>query len=334
MVHRKRRGAIVVFAAILLVILLGVLAFSLDVGYMQFARSDMQHAADAAALAGTAALPKGNDQAFACAKEFAVWNVPEHLSEDDVEPVAGHWIADTRTFDEGGAPVDALQVTLHRESVPLFFGRFLGSDSFDVSAKATATYRPRDIMLVLDFSGSMNNHNRIDALKESVGLFFEILDDGKQMDRVGFVRYSTQAELEIQLTNNYNSINNIVQQELADGWTNIGDGMNFARNELADNARPNAVKMMVLMTDGKVNKPANRSPSGYVLEEAQLAAEAGIQMVSISFGSDADKSLMQQVATIAKGVFFDVDDSNRPRDSDLHEVFEKIAQQRPVVLVD
>src|SRR5687768_17837235 len=44
----------------------------------------------------------------------------------------------------------------------------------------------------------------------------------------------------------------------AEGWTNIGYGMELGRNELQQRGRREAVKMIVLMTDGKVNRPLDR----------------------------------------------------------------------------
>src|SRR6516164_3250285 len=56
--HKKNRrpGATVPLFAILLVPLLGMLAFSIDIGYMVLVRTDLQTAADAAALAGAEKL--------------------------------------------------------------------------------------------------------------------------------------------------------------------------------------------------------------------------------------------------------------------------------------
>lgn len=40
--------------------------------------------------------------------------------------------------------------------------------------------------------------------------------------------------------------------------------------------------MMVIMTDGKVNKPADRDPRQYVTDEAQNAVDSNIEIVTIS----------------------------------------------------
>src|SRR5688500_5837104 len=55
----SRRGAIVVMAAVLLIILLAMVAFAVDSGYMLTVRTELQRAADAGAIAGAAALIEG-----------------------------------------------------------------------------------------------------------------------------------------------------------------------------------------------------------------------------------------------------------------------------------
>src|SRR6266481_341890 len=52
----RRRGAVIPLFAILLIPLLGMLAFSIDIGYIAWVRTDLQTAADAAALAGAEKL--------------------------------------------------------------------------------------------------------------------------------------------------------------------------------------------------------------------------------------------------------------------------------------
>jgi Flp pilus assembly protein TadG len=55
----RRRGAIVPLAALLLVPLLAMMAFALDVGWMVLVESNLQNAADSAALAGANSLIDG-----------------------------------------------------------------------------------------------------------------------------------------------------------------------------------------------------------------------------------------------------------------------------------
>src|SRR5438105_3211468 len=51
-----KRGVIAPLMAVLMIPVLGMMAFSIDVGYIVVAQTDLQHAADAAALAGAERL--------------------------------------------------------------------------------------------------------------------------------------------------------------------------------------------------------------------------------------------------------------------------------------
>ena len=73
MMKRQQRGAYMVMMAILIVILIGVAALAIDVGRVLMMRTDMQNAADAAALAAAAELNSDNnaqDRARAAARDL------------------------------------------------------------------------------------------------------------------------------------------------------------------------------------------------------------------------------------------------------------------------
>jgi hypothetical protein len=49
-------------------------------------------------------------------------------------------------------------------SLPFFFGRVFGNNQFKIVGQASATYQPRDIMIVLDYSASMNDDSEFTAI--------------------------------------------------------------------------------------------------------------------------------------------------------------------------
>jgi uncharacterized protein YegL len=327
-----RRGLVVVMAAVFLVVMVGMVAFAVDVGFVTVARTELQGAADAAALAGVAKLPLGEGAAVGEAEFYAGQNITANRPPA-ITTTVGQWDEGSRAFNPGVAPFDAVQVQVVSQKQPLFFGRVMGTNDFDSGATATALVRPRDIMLVLDFSGSMNDNQKVDQLKAAVALFFNVLDDNTNQDRVGFVRYSTSGELVTPLSFDYAAVNAEVQSSQADGSTNIGAGMELARDQLANNARLHATKMLVLMTDGKANQPEDRDPQQFVLDEADLANAGGIDLYTISFGSDADKTLMADVAEIGHDVHFAIDGSINACEEELRAVLVKIATRWKIQLV-
>ena len=66
----KRKGAIIILTAILMVCLMAMLAMSIDVGYMVTVQSELDRAVDAGALAGAATLGDGTSSASTEAREF------------------------------------------------------------------------------------------------------------------------------------------------------------------------------------------------------------------------------------------------------------------------
>jgi hypothetical protein len=165
-----------------MVVLMAMVAFSVDVGYMCTARAQLQRAVDAAALAGCGELVNGIDAAEAAAKEYLVRNpvgttvvIDEDVlanamiefdaaHSDDYEFVSGSWNPGTGQLNEGVPLPDALRVSMTYNNLPFFFARVLGKDTFSLHGQATAMFQPRDIMVVLDYSASMNDDSTFAAI--------------------------------------------------------------------------------------------------------------------------------------------------------------------------
>jgi Flp pilus assembly protein TadG len=171
-----RRGNIIVLSAFLMVIMMAMLALSIDVGYIYTCQAQLQRSVDAAALAGVGELVEGIDEAKAAAKEYLVRNPVGTSSTvvtdaelagalvtfqtnhgNDYSLTAGTWNPGTGSFTATDTLPSALTVSMQYPNMPFFFARVLGRDNFTIQAQSTAQFQPRDIMLVLDFSASMND---------------------------------------------------------------------------------------------------------------------------------------------------------------------------------
>ncbi|HEV3119826.1 MAG TPA: pilus assembly protein TadG-related protein [Gemmataceae bacterium] len=166
---RRRQGAMVPLFAVLLIPILAMLAFSIDAGYMVLVRTDLQNAADSAALAGaekmqelwvqyytpgqpnqsgilTSATTNTTGSPMATAERFATYNragnVNLTLLDQDVH--FGFTNASgTYSTSYAGFP-NTIEVTVRRDEVAngplaLFFARVLGMSSVDIQATARAT---------------------------------------------------------------------------------------------------------------------------------------------------------------------------------------------------
>ncbi|MCG8585268.1 MAG: VWA domain-containing protein, partial [Pirellulales bacterium] len=182
----------------------------------------------------------------------------------------------------------------------------------------------------------------ITAVKDSLQLFLAYLQEADTNDRVGLAVYTAAdgtAKLESPLTADYQQVEDISRQRQAghyDRYTNIGAGIQKAREELERNGRPSSKRMILLMTDGIANRPNNTTDAkAFVRAQAQLAADSGLPIVTVSLGAGADKPLMQEVADMTAGVHFNIPggQSVAEYEEDLKNVFREVAADRPLKLV-
>jgi hypothetical protein len=145
--------------AVGLAVLAGLVAFAVDLGQVVLVRTQLQAAVDKAALEGVAALRDGRRavyrRASRCANQFAASGQPITLRIADVE--LGAWDMGSRSFVPRGSGGNAVRVTARRSGAPLLFARWIGCGKFDAQASAVAVSNPRDILFVVDLSGSMND---------------------------------------------------------------------------------------------------------------------------------------------------------------------------------
>lgn len=158
---RQRRGATLVLAVVMMFVLFGFVAFSIDTGYLAQARSEMRRSADAAAMAGCwevySKLDSGgevdlSDQAVRdAAAEIAALNPicrqsPALDTSEQSQEVKIGYLANVRESalsDDSTLPYVAVKVTLNRTEsrngeVPFFFGKMFGDGGRPMTSEATA----------------------------------------------------------------------------------------------------------------------------------------------------------------------------------------------------
>lgn len=214
--RRKRRGAIAVLAAFLIIPLMGMVALAIDYAYLLKKKTELQRAADAAAMAAVRDLvPDDNGQqnlpaVRARVKEYAQANLGDSsftVRDDDITigrydratVYTNFTILDTGTFD-------TVRVTLRNDNtanspVGLFFARVLGIDTANVSATATAIL-PRAALLL---EGADILPFAVDELvwdNQQPNAPFSIYGDGKVKDEYGTELPGNWGTLDIGADNN------------------------------------------------------------------------------------------------------------------------------------
>lgn len=165
-----RRGTVVVQVAVCSTILIGFAALAVDVGHLYCTRAELQRTADSAAMAAAGQLgdySQGDPifRARQTAQELATCNtvLGSGITLDpSVDVVFGRavWDGSRYAFTPTEAFSNAVRVSARRTAdssngaVPLYFANIFGQSTKDMSAQATAVLTPRDVVFVLDLSGS------------------------------------------------------------------------------------------------------------------------------------------------------------------------------------
>lgn len=181
----------------------------------------------------------------------------------------------------------------------------------------------------------------VTILKNASDTLIDYITVAEADDKIGLSIYShtntTGAILESGLTDDWPAVKTLYRQRQAGhytGGTNIKAGLQVARQELETNGRGMSYKMIVLMTDGLPNQ-GGTDPAQAARDQAQLCKTAKIRVMTVSLGSGADTSLMQEIADITGGLHFNVPGGSdyQQYEEDLKEVFRKIAANRPLRLL-
>jgi len=218
----NRRGAMAVFIAITLPLIIIMAAFAVDLAWMQLVRAELRTATDAASRAGAKALSLQQTEAAAraatkdAAQRNLVAGVPLVVIDSEIEVGSSRQAtANSRfVFTPGGAQLNAVRVTGNRTDssaggpVALFLGQVMGVTHFRPTNVATSTQLDRDICLVVDRSGSMMRGvtstsvpsgicnppdlavSRWGGLNTAVAGFLAELDLTSQLEQCGLVSYS------------------------------------------------------------------------------------------------------------------------------------------------
>jgi hypothetical protein len=192
--YTQRQGVIVVLTSFLLTVIFAFLVLSVDTGRVVLTETELQNGVDAAALAAAQEISAavyaagqgqgsanidGNSVAVQAARTMAAQvaaangvfidpNEDVSFGARVYNPASGEW-----AIQWGTSPFSVVRVQAHRTNpdtsavdgeLPLTFGWAIGRDSVPLNASATAFIEARDMVLVLDWSASMNDDTSLGAI--------------------------------------------------------------------------------------------------------------------------------------------------------------------------
>lgn len=372
LVHHDRRGAILPMFALFVPIILMFGAFAINVAWMSLVDTELQICSDAAARAAGRdfAISQNLSSAFNRGVQAGTMNKVGGrtltLTTDEIKfgesvlntsgPNAGSYTFTPKTVTQatlgtnpGQIYINAVDVRLSQHfgfaEMPMPIPLLSSSNGFTPQAGATSSQFERDIALVLDRSGSMNEYSsdwagwlpagpgeayygsRWRELADAVREFNFLLDSTPFNESVGLATFSTTASYDLPLRSASADINanlDAITASFQGGATAIGDGIGVGVTILNDPSlsRPAARKTIIVMTDGIYN---TGSEPIYMAQQAHDVY--GITVHAISFSNDADISTMESIAAAGGGLHYHAVDA-----AQLNAAFIEIAKSLPTIL--
>jgi hypothetical protein len=132
-------------------------------------------------------------------------------------------------------------------------------DTVDVNLKLNGdgwslTRKPIDVVLIIDRSGSMadGSPTKISSAKAAAKTFIGSMAASTN-NRVGLVSFASSTTKDKSLTNDFDAVNYSIDHLSADGATQMRQALYQAITDIDKNGRSDAVKAVILLTDGDWN---------------------------------------------------------------------------------
>lgn len=332
--RQRRRGTVLVLMAVLMSALALTVALSIDIAYIHVSKMELRAATDVAARAASVTLASTQDLKLATERGRAVAGMNKvgglPLALQDANFVYGNSSRNASgsfVFVPGKTPYNGVKVNVDLGSglmagaIKPFFKEIHGVSGIAAKQEAIATYLERDIVLVIDRSGSMGGKPFQD-LCDAVQIFLDTLKESEVKEYVGLASYSSASSIDSGFTQELDNINTKTRGLQISGGTNIGAGITSGY-EIIKTGRSKLFvdRTIVLMTDGCHNFGVDP------LTAAKVVAADGVTIHAITFGAGADKSRMQKVAQLGGGRFLHADTG-----TELKAAFREIALTLTTIL--
>ena len=155
-----------------------------------------------------------------------------------------------------------------------------------------------DVVLLLDTSASMNlpiepnGITKLAAAQDALVEFLNLMDMSR--DQAGVVTFADNAYLLHGLSQDRDGLITAVQSISAGGPSRLDLGLVAAHNEVIGTRHNNsAAPVIIMLTDGT----PNGADEPTVLQAAEAAKAAGIDIYTIGFGSSVNIDLLKEIAT-------------------------------------
>ena len=130
-----------------------------------------------------------------------------------------------------------------------------------------------------------NNFQKIVNAVENLAEYFN-----HSQSNIGIVLYATEAELKANFSFSSSQTDDVLENLIyPSGWTRIGKGLNFTREELFNKSRATAHRVLVAITDGTSIES--------VLVPSNLLREMNITILAVALGDWYDVKQINDIAS-------------------------------------
>ena len=164
--------------------------------------------------------------------------------------------------------------------------------------------------------------SKIESAKQAANSFLGKLGSD---DQSALVSFANNATLDKYLTNVHTEIGNLTTE----GATNIGEAIDSANQEIVTSGRanPQANKIIILLTDGRANRPngaGDPDPEVYAKTKALESADQNIKIFTIGLGKTTgqdsiNEPMLQEIADITGATYY-----HAPTSDDLESIYNDI----------
>ena len=176
-----------------------------------------------------------------------------------------------------------------------------------LQGKTIANEDRKDATLIftIDVSGSMNREDRLGLVKRSLRL---LVDELRDADKVGIVIYGSSGSILLEPTSadQKTTIINAIDALSSGGSTYVEQGLELAYRMAADEADPERITRVIVLSDGVANVGSTGSES--ILATIKDYVDEGVTLTTVGFGmGNYNDVLMEQLANDGNGTYHYVD---------------------------
>jgi uncharacterized protein YegL len=174
---------------------------------------------------------------------------------------------------------------------------------------------PLNIALVIDKSGSMAGHDRIDQLKLSLIDFVSALRKVDVVSLIIFEDFETVLLPSQAIGENKVHIIQLIERIEADGGTNIFKGLQAGYREVQKSYKAGSTNRVILLTDGY----DGTSIEDFVVMQKPFTAK-GLECSAVGVGEGYNVALLSQLATLGGGLLEHVGDARSMQEAFVNQL--------------